>query len=29
MIATFLLVAFNNTARSLSQLLIDPHNARF
>jgi hypothetical protein len=28
-LATFVLVAFNNTARSLSQLLIDPHNARF
>jgi hypothetical protein len=28
LLVTFLLVAFNNTARSLSQLLIDPHNYR-
>jgi hypothetical protein len=28
-IATFVLVAFNSTARSLSQLLIDPHNVTF
>jgi hypothetical protein len=28
-LVTFVLVSFNNTARSLSQLLIDPHNARF
>jgi hypothetical protein len=27
--ATFVLVAFNSTVRSLSQLLIDPHNARW
>ena len=27
-LASFMLVAFNNTTRSLSQLLIDPHNYR-
>jgi hypothetical protein len=27
-VATFVLIVFNSTARSLSQLLLDPHNAR-